>query len=117
MPLATESLDGTGIAKLAGGQAPLIGLPRDGVDDAVALPSPTVVGVFLEGFRNVAFIRPVRVHAHDALALLFRILNLPVHPVTVFCLGRNVHEESAGPSDLRGENTGLDIVGARRLVR
>jgi len=108
MRLATESRDGTGIAKLAGGQVPFICLAHDRVYYAVALPPSHVVRVFLQRLRNVAFGGSLGVDAHDAFALLLCVLNLPVHPFAILRFRRDVNEKRTCPADLGSKDLRLD---------
>src|SRR6266849_5903404 len=58
--LATVPLDRTRIAQLARWQVPFVRLSDDRIDYAATLPSPHIVGVFLQGLRDITIVLAVR---------------------------------------------------------
>src|SRR5258707_9886432 len=45
---ATEPLDGTRVSAVTGRTAPFVCFPKDGVHDPTTIPSPDIVGIFLQ---------------------------------------------------------------------
>ena len=60
---------------------------------------------------------PVLPDTDNPLAELLGVFNLPVDPLAVLGLGRDVDDERPRPLNLRREDLGLDVFGALCIVR
>lgn len=102
--LATVTLDRTRREFAAVGIVPFVCLPRDGVDNAVAVPSHNGICIIFQGVGDFAVIVAVSPDANDTLSLRLGVFNLPVYPLAAFRLRRHVNDEDASPINLWSEN-------------
>src|SRR5690242_14676790 len=115
--LAAKSLDRPWSPKSTVRIVRFIVFSQDSVNQSFSIPPANRIVVLLEGLGKIAFARAVGVDANDSLPLFLRVLNLPVHPFTVLCLRRDVHEQRTGPTNLGGEDVRLNVVGVIGVVR
>lgn len=95
---------------------PLTGLSGDRVYDTITVPSYHGIRVVFQRLWELAVIVAMPPYTNDALALLLRVLDLPVYPLAVLRLWRDVNNENACPIDLRRQDLRFNIVGCLCVV-
>src|SRR5712671_1892886 len=103
-------------AHVSGGRSPFLRLSIDGIDYLVAVPSDDGVCVFVQGLGKIGFAGAVCPNTNNTFPQLLRVFDLPVHPVAISRVGRDIDDQGTGPCDSWSENFTLNVFRVLRLV-